>query len=218
MSAVTARSTLGSARNPMSSPGSVSRWIAALKNGDATAAQPLWKRYYRQLVALARKKLRFAGRRVADEEDVVQNAFHSFFRAVAQGRFPQLDDRDSLWRLLVVITANKALKQLALEHRQKRGGGTLAGPLGIYRIGPDDEGALVQFVGAAPGPDFTAQVADEYRRLLDLLGDETLRRVAVWKMEGYCNHEIADMLACSRRTVARKLEAIRILWKNEPAP
>src|SRR5262245_19707494 len=103
----------------MSSPGSVSHWIAALKGGDSAAAQPLWERYYRRLVALARKKLQSA-RRVADEEDVVQNAFHSFFRALAGGRFPQLDDRDSLWRLLVVITANKALRQLKHEHRQKR--------------------------------------------------------------------------------------------------
>ena len=103
----------------MSSPGSVSRWIAALKHGDPAAAQPLWKRYYRQLVALARKMLRSSRRRAVDEEDVVQNVFHSFFRAVAEGRFPQLDDRDSLRRLLVVITANKALRQLKHENRQK---------------------------------------------------------------------------------------------------
>src|SRR6187399_2610733 len=104
----------------MSSHGSVSNWIAALKDGDSAAAQPLWERYYRQLVALARKKLKAGTRQAADEEDVVQNAFHSFFRALGQGRFPQLDDRDSLWRLLVVITANKALKQLAYDHRKKR--------------------------------------------------------------------------------------------------
>jgi RNA polymerase sigma factor (sigma-70 family) len=202
----------------MSSPGSVTHWIAALKGGDQAAAQPLWERYYRQLIALARKKLQATRRRAADEEDVVQNAFHSFFRAVAQGRFPRLDDRDSLWRLLVVITANKALQQLTYEHRQKRGGGTTSGPMAIYPVGPDDEAALVQVVGMEPTPDFAAQVADEYRRLLDLLGDETLRQVAVWKMEGYGNDEIAEKLACSRRTVARKLDAIRILWSKEPAP
>jgi RNA polymerase sigma factor (sigma-70 family) len=201
----------------MSSPGSVSHWIAALKEGDSAAAQPLWERYYRQLIGLARKKLRSTTRRAADEEDVVQNAFHSFFRAVNQGRFPQLDDRDSLWRLLVVITANKALKQLTYAHRKKRGGGIAAGGTGMYPMGADDEAALVQFVGDEPTPDFAAQVADEYRRLLDMLGDETLRQVAVWKMEGYGNDEIADKLACSRRTVARKLEAIRILWSTEPA-
>jgi transcriptional antiterminator len=60
-------------------------------------------------------------------------------------------------------------------------------------------------------------VAEEYRRLLDLLGDESLQQVAVWKMEGSSNDEIAEKLSCSRRTVARKLEAIRSLWSNEQA-
>ena len=146
----------------MASHGSVSHWISALKDGDSAAAQPLWERYYRQLLALARKKLRSTSRRAADEEDVVQNAFHSFFRAVDQGRFPQLDDRDSLWRLLVVITANKALKQLAYSHRQKRGGGTAEGSMGIYPIGPSDEAALVEFVGAEPTPDFSTCSASRH--------------------------------------------------------
>ena len=34
-----------------------------------------------------------------------------------------------------------------------------------------------------PTPEFAAQVAEQYQRLLDLLGDDTLRRVAVWKMD-----------------------------------
>ena len=80
----------------MASHGSVSHWIAALKDGDTAAAQPLWERYYQQLVALARTKLLTTSRRDADEEDVVQNAFHSFFKAVGQGRFPQLDEREAV--------------------------------------------------------------------------------------------------------------------------
>ena len=75
----------------------------------------------------------------------------------------------------------------------------------------------MQFVGDEPTPDFAAQVAEEYRRLLELLADDSLRQVAVWKMEGYGNDEIAEKLGSSRRTVARKLEAIRILWSSEPA-
>src|SRR5262249_25150611 len=113
-----------SSGNAMSSEGSVTRWVEALKGGDLAAAQPLWERYHRQLIALARRKLESSPRRLADEEDVVQSAFHSFFRGVARGRFPRLDDRDNLWRLLVVITARKAVDQLAREHAGRRGGGT----------------------------------------------------------------------------------------------
>jgi hypothetical protein len=72
-------------------------------------------------------------------------------------------------------------------------------------------------VGEEPTPEFAAQVAEEYERLLDLLGEESLRRVAVWKMDGCTNDEIAERLDCSRRTVARKLETIRIIWVKESA-
>jgi hypothetical protein len=73
-------------------------------------------------------------------------------------------------------------------------------------------------VGDEPTPQFAAQVAEEYQRLLELLGDESLRQVAVLKMEGCTNDEVAGRLDCSRRTIARKLEAIRFLWSNEPEP
>jgi RNA polymerase sigma factor (sigma-70 family) len=203
----------------MSSEGSVTRWVTALKSGETAAAQPLWERYHRQLVSLARQKLSSARRRAADEEDVVQSAFHSFFQGVAAGRFPQLDDRDNLWRILVVITARKALDQLAHERSKRRGGGTLQGE---SRISPGkqewDATAIEQVVGEEPTPEFAAQVAEEYQRLLDLLGDESLRQVAVWKMEGLTNDEIAAKLDCSRRTVARKLETIRIIWGKESSP
>jgi DNA-directed RNA polymerase specialized sigma24 family protein len=203
----------------MDSAGSVTRWVTALKDGDGAAAQAIWERYHRRLVGLARDKLRAARRRAADEEDVVQNAFHSFFEGVSQGRFPRLDDRDNLWRLLVTITARKALDQVAHEYTARQGGGTLQGE---SRISPTpggwDAAAIDRVVGDEPTPEFAAQVAEEYDRLLARLGDETLRRVAVWKMEGLTADEIAGRRDCSRRSVVRKLETIRIIWSDEPQP
>src|SRR5262245_12611335 len=187
--------------------GSVTRWVVALKDGDAAAAQPLWERYHRQLIGLARQKLQSARRREADEEDVVQNAFHSFFRGVADGRFPQLDDRDNLWRLLVVITARKALDQIAQQNARRRGGGSKNNGQRISSRGVRwDDAAIEEVVGDAPTPEFAVQVAEQYERLLGLLGDDKLRRVAVLKMEGVTDEEIAAKLGCSRRTVVRELE------------
>src|SRR5258707_13878821 len=94
---------------PMSSSGSVSHWINLLKSGDPAAVQSLWEAYFPRLVALARKKLREAPRRAADEEDVALSAFDSFCDGVARGRFPRLTDRDDLWHVLVTITARNAL-------------------------------------------------------------------------------------------------------------
>jgi hypothetical protein len=41
----------------MSAAGSIPAWISQLKAGEAAAAQPLCERYFRRLVALARRKL-----------------------------------------------------------------------------------------------------------------------------------------------------------------
>jgi RNA polymerase sigma factor (sigma-70 family) len=198
----------------MSTGASITRWVTALKEGDLAAAQPLWQRYHKQLITLARQKLQSSPRRGADEEDVVQSAFHSFFQGVTGGRFPQLNDRDNLWRLLVVITARKALDQLAREHAKRRGGGTVGGESRITSMEGDDP-AIQQVIGDEPTPEFAAQVAEEYERLLDVLDDESLRNVAIWKMEGYTNDEIAQKLDCSIRTVNRKLDTIRIIWSGE---
>src|SRR5262249_14633252 len=85
---------------PMSPEGSGTHWLGPLKAGDAAAAQPLWERYFRRLAGLARKKLQGSPRLAADGEDVAQSAFKSFYRGAEQGRFPDLRDRDDLWRLL----------------------------------------------------------------------------------------------------------------------
>ena len=196
--------------------GSVTRWIHQLQAGDRAAAQELWNRYFQRLVGLARCKLQGAQRRAADEEDVVLSAFESFFRGAEQGRFPRLDDRDNLWRLLVVITERKAWNLVQHERRQKRGGGEVHRESGLAD-GEDSlaEAGLNEFASREPTPEMAAQVADECRRLLQLLGDATLRSVAVWKMEGYTNAEIAGKLGCVPVTVERKLQLIRRVWANE---
>jgi WD40 repeat protein len=100
----------------MSHDGSVSLWINQLKDGDDEAVQKLWHAYFHRLVALARTKLRGVQRRAEDEEDAAPSAFDSFCRGAEHGRFPQLNNREDLWRLLVMITARKAcdLAEMAL--------------------------------------------------------------------------------------------------------
>ncbi len=92
----------------MSSDDSVSRWIDEVKKGNHAAAEALWERYFPRLVRFARGRLRGLPRRAADEEDVALSALDSFCRAAEHGRFPNLADRDGLWRLLLQMTARKA--------------------------------------------------------------------------------------------------------------
>jgi DNA-directed RNA polymerase specialized sigma24 family protein len=191
---------------------SVTLWLRQLTAGNADAAQPLWERYFAQLVRLARARLRGGRRSAADEEDVALSAFASFCQGVARGRFPQLSDRHNLWGLLVTLTARKATDLVQHEGRQKRGGGS------ALADGSADERAIEQVVGAEPTPLFAAQVAEECRRLLGLLGDDELRAIAVWKMEGDTNAEIAARLGCAEVTIERRLRLIRKRWEKETPP
>jgi DNA-directed RNA polymerase specialized sigma24 family protein len=192
--------------------GSVTRWLGALKAGDPAAAQRLWERYFTALVRLARARLRTAARAAEDEEDVALGAFNSFYTAATQGRFPRLDDRDDLWRVLVTLTERKAADLRRRQRRQKRGGGRVAPEADL--TGPEGD-LLDHLAGAAPTPEFAALVAEEYRRRLDALPEEALRRVAVLKLEGYSNHEIAGRIGLGLRSVVRKLDRIRRTWLGE---
>src|SRR5262245_44415949 len=107
--------------------GSVTHWVRTLRAGDPRAAEALWRRYFEGLIRLARARLRGAPCAAADGEDAALNAFDSFCPGAAAGRYPRLDDRDDLWRLLVVLTERKAVDQARRERRQKRGGGKVLG-------------------------------------------------------------------------------------------
>jgi len=203
---------------PTEGPGSVTRCLFDLQAGTQEAAGFLWERYFEKLVRLARARLRSSRHRSAeaDEEDVVLSAFESFCEGTTQGKFPDLAGRDDLWRLLVVITTRKAAAQLRRQSRKKRGGDQLILETAFPSPNsPEDFELLDQIVGREPSPEFAAMVAEEYRSLLESLGEEPLRQVAISRMEGYSVEEIAGKLDCSRRTVSRRLELIRKIW-SEP--
>jgi DNA-directed RNA polymerase specialized sigma24 family protein len=187
----------------MSSTGSVSHWLLLLKSGDHAAAQPLWERYFQRLVSLARAKLRDAPAQMADDEDVALSAFASFCQEAQRGKYPDLQDRHDLWRLLVLLTAHKAIDRLRHERRKKR------------QASRRELFDLSQVVGPEPSAEFAALVADEYRRLLALLDDPELVSVARWKLEGYTTDEMAAKLGYVSRTIERKLQVIRTIWAGE---
>ena len=56
---------------------------------------------------------------------------------------------------------------------------------------------------------------EECQLLLTRLEKRDVQLVAVLKVEGYTNEEVAQQLGCSRRAVQRRLNIIRNLWANE---
>ncbi|MFO0841904.1 MAG: ECF-type sigma factor [Gemmataceae bacterium] len=196
----------------MASFGSVTALVERLKAGDHDAARVLWQRYYPRLVALARRRLQGGARRVADEEDAALSAFDSFCRRAERGQFPDLKDREGLWALLVVLTARKVADQVKHDGRDKRGGGQVRGDSALH--GGEGEAGLDGLAGDDPTPEEAALLAEEVETLLGRLLDPVVRQVAVYKLEGYSNAEIASRQGCSVPTVERRLAIIRRLLQR----
>lgn len=193
---------------------SVTAWISRLKAGDPAAAQRIWERYCTRLVQIARQRL--AGmRRVADEEDVVQEAFESFFRAIQMGKFAPLNDRGDLWRLLVRITENQAMDQRKHQRRAKRGRGVVRGNSVFRSRNPSSSNHGFDCLASDdPHPEFAVQVADELKQLLAMLDDPKLKELVLLTMAGYSRREIAERWQCTTYTVGRKLRLIRSIWTD----
>jgi DNA-directed RNA polymerase specialized sigma24 family protein len=203
----------------MSPQSSVSYWIEGLKAGDSRAAAALWERYCDRLVRLARKKLRHSSRRVADEDDIANSAFNSLCLGARDGRFPALANRGSLWGQLVFITAQKVADLITHERRQKRGGGKVRGNSALVGGKPGSaERGFDDFLANSPGPETLNIWAAEYDRLLNRLGDDTLRQIAELRVQGHTIDEIAEKLGMARRTVHRKLHLIRKILGAETSP
>ena len=185
----------------MPSADHVTEWIAQLKEGRRAAVGLLLERYFGRLVQLARARLHGRPELADADEDVALSAFKSLCLGAEGGRFPQLDDRDDLWRLLALLTVRKAID---LQRRQ-RARGEVA------------EVDVEQLLSQEPPPELAAELAEEYRALLDRLGDPQLRAIALWKVEGHSNEEIARRLEYGLRSVERKLHRIRALLEEDAA-
>ena len=188
----------------MSGAASSTTWIHQLRDRNSLAAQKLWEGYFRRLVGLARGRLRTMPRRGADEEDIASVPSTASF-AASSGKVPQANDRDDLWQALLSLTEPRAFDLVEHEGRKAdwRRNQSADALLG-YR----------DLVGREPDPAFAAEVAEECEKLLDKLADSDLRLIAVRKMEGYTNREIAAELGCSLVTVERRLRLIRLEWEG----
>jgi RNA polymerase sigma factor (sigma-70 family) len=193
---------------------SLTWFFQRLRQGDRDAAAKLWEHFCPRMLGLARKIL---DRRlsVLDAEDAAQSAFASFWQRAERGDFSDSLDRNELWRILATITARKARWHMTRELADKRGGGRvqkeseLEGTMNGFR--------LDQALAKLPAPEFDLACEE----LMEELKSEELQTIALYRLMGYTNQEIAQMLSCSERKIERKLRLIRLAWQRsgeEPAP
>jgi DNA-directed RNA polymerase specialized sigma24 family protein len=158
-------------------------------------------------------------RRVTDEEDVAISVFKSLWHGAVRGQFSELTDRDDLWNLLLTITRQKTVDEFRRNKALKRGGGNVRGDsVFANATEPDGTAGFDHFMGEEPTPELVALMNERLMQLLRVLRDDSLRNVAVWRMDGYTNAEIAAEIGLGERSVERKLRLIREKWSAELEP
>jgi len=193
-------------------PQSVSQLIDVLQGKDDSPAQTeLWRRYYDDLIVRVGRRL---GRRhsiAEDEEDVALGAMDSFFRGMKDGRYPELRNRGAFWNLLLTIAYRKASKLRKKENALKRGGGTVQNFTSVAAAS-DDGVPLDVALEADPTEEEIAVAVEE---MTEGLGDDVLRTIALRRLQGYTDKEIARKLGVAERTVIRKRRRIQAIWQSE---
>lgn len=196
----------------------VTVWIQELSAGNDEAAARLWGRYFERLVRLAQGRLGCVAPAVFDGEDVALSAFNSFFQRFSAGEFPDVTNRLHLWRLLATITARKASDYRKHHLAAKRGSGKVRHASSLQ---PDNDGAdnlLEQLLSTEKTPEMAAIMSETCGKLLgELHEDQSLMSLALKKLEGYTNSEIAQEFDVSERTIERKLARIRSKWEAAAA-
>lgn len=188
----------------------VSVWIVELRAADEVAARRIWEHFAIRLVAIARNSIRTSTRRAYDEEDAVQSMFRSICTGMAEGRFPDLHDRESLWGLMLVITSQKISNRHRFDQQQKRDIRRTLSDSVFF----DSKVSDTPLISREPTPEFAAEFNEICERLFACLDDPGLREIATLKLEGFTDSEIAEKINFSRRTVQRRMTMIRRQWEG----
>jgi RNA polymerase sigma-70 factor (ECF subfamily) len=197
----------------MSSIGSVTLCVQQLHSPDCRerdeAARVIWERFASRLQALVRRHLDNRVRRREDEQDILQSMYASFCIGQLEGKASPAS-REELWKLLVRITMCKVVNTAHRHHaarrdvRRERSETADRNPAGSLF----PHWMLEHVDRAKPSHEEMVTVYEEVERLLQGLSED-LRRIVLWKLDGYTNGEIAKMIGRTVRSVELKMQLIR---------
>lgn len=166
--------------------------------GDVIASQRLFERFVTKLSRLAARHLSPSVKRRADEDDVVQSAFRSFFLRDAKGEF-HLENSLDLWKLLVTITLRKAQKA-ARTHS--------AGRRAVGREQSMDHDWFASQICREPTVVEALHLAVEINTLVAGLSPGHAE-VLELRLAGHTVTEISQILEISRQAVYRRLNDLQ---------
>lgn len=191
--------------------GSISRAISQTGEMDERSAQLLWNRFFERLCRFADRKIYDRHRRMLDPEEIAGSAMFALMDGLKKGNFHKVKDRDQLWQMLVTITGRKAINKAKHLDRDKRGGKLTRGESALGGVGLAN---LEQYIDECDDPAKFVEIEMTCHELLLSLPDDVYREIALMRLAGFSNQEIANKLGCSTRTIDRKLIAIREVWNE----
>ena len=189
---------------------SVSDWLDALQEGDEDAARKIWKRYHRLLIIQARRRLKSmrVARTSADEEDVLQAVFSNVFRRIMLGKYPNLTDRDGLWKLLVKATEHRVKSQWRHSRAKRRVDDRKR------QINDNSESDILKNLESQVSGTTIDELLAVASEFLGELKDERLV-IARMRLEGYTQREIAQEVGRSLSSIERTLSLLRRMLERE---
>ncbi len=188
--------------------GSVSGWISKMRQGDSIAINKLVSRYFGKISAFAENKLRRGIRVTDDGEDIAISVLQTITRYTAEGRYPNLQDRDDLWLLMIVIAQHAVVdRQRTVMKRVPMY--TMTDILETYNCNLDE------FLGKEDSEAKAMEIFECWEKLLKSLPDDPSRDVAKLKLEGHSNRQISEILQSAPRTVDRKVNTIAKQWQEQ---
>ena len=192
----------------------VTQWIEGLREGRESAAAKLWDHFLERLTKLVCNRLKTVSQAVSDEEDVVLDACDACFRALRENRYPNIANRNDLWKLLAVIAERKAIDQI---RRSKKGIDGIRADVSFKKISVNSsivDGTQL-LPCTEPTPEFAAVFAENLKRQIGQL-DELHAQVALLKLQGFTSREIGKQIGRSIPSVERYMKFIRTAWAYEP--
>jgi RNA polymerase sigma factor (sigma-70 family) len=168
----------------MSVPSSSGEFLGRLNDGNPSAQQEVFDRYFDSLYRAAEKLIGERLKRVYGPDDAAQSAMASFFRGMAKGRY-HFERSGRLWALLVTILRHKIQ-----ERGNKPGGNSL----------------LEDVEDARRSHEAAVELADAVEAAMSGLKPRHLEICRLFYQEQLLPGEISDRIGCSRWTVRRTLD------------
>jgi DNA-directed RNA polymerase specialized sigma24 family protein len=191
--------------------GSVSGWIELIRLGNTVAIEPLLERYFQRLVSFSDRKLRSGIRTSDDGEDIALQVIESVFRKIGRGSYPKLSDRNDLWLVLMVAAQRRVIDKQRKVLRWERHFAPVRTLTDLMEVLNDDLG---EYLSKDDGQRRACEMIDLWDHMLSKLKDPSHREIAMLKLDGYSNRDIAIELKMTPKRVDRAVESILERWRS----